>query len=53
MILCPAKDELALPVRGGASYAITDRPTGHTAVGVGVTREAPDLVVTVGLTWSF
>jgi hypothetical protein len=38
-------------VRGGASYAVTERLRLDGAVGAGLTRAAPHLLITVGLTW--
>ena len=37
-------------LRAGAVYAITDRIKLDGAVGVGVTRESPDVLITVGVT---
>ena len=40
----------AVVLRAGAVYAITDRIKLDGAVGVGVTRQSPDVLITVGVT---
>lgn len=40
-------------LRAGSTYAITDRIKLDAAVGVGATRESPDVIVTVGVTIAF
>ncbi len=48
-----SRDPHLIVVRAGAVYAFSDFMRLDAAVGVGATRESPDVAVTVGVTFSF